>query len=317
MPFSCKKNRGPLRRRNGPFQGQDVTTITALFWNAGGLSSDKFSELKTILTRENGDVFAIVEAGASTDALEYYRHRNFVLYALPRSRQIASGIIVGVRNSITGNFRVLHEMDDNKFEAVELSLWKDNIRTKLIFVYNPPGNHPLTQILENEFDKNTIIIGDFNSHSPRWGYKDVNPQGKIMEDFLDSSATTLIQGTGHTFLSYKGEMTNPDLAIAHTNIAPTTFLDLLESCSGHGHRILCLRRFPRVRYQRLNMNSLPKWNFRKADWTRFSELTDLLLTPDLISETNPYKSYSAISEAIRLCALETIPRGRVKNYKPF
>ncbi|GIY65527.1 hypothetical protein CDAR_602611 [Caerostris darwini] len=49
----------------------------------------------------------------------------------------------------------------------------------------------------------TLIIGDFNSHSTRWGYRDVNPQGRIMDHFLDSSAETLIEESGHTFLSFK------------------------------------------------------------------------------------------------------------------
>ncbi|GBO16322.1 hypothetical protein AVEN_116217-1 [Araneus ventricosus] len=64
-------------------------------------------------------------------------------------------------------------------------------------------------------------------------------------------------------------------------------------------------------------NPLPRWNLRKAEWTRFSELTDTLLSPGLLDEVNPNKNYIAVSEAIRVCTLETIPRGRVKNYRPF
>ncbi|GBO24733.1 hypothetical protein AVEN_134183-1 [Araneus ventricosus] len=106
----------------------------------------------------------------------------------------------------------------SKCESLEENLWKNNIRRKIVFAYNPPGNNPLNQILENALDRNTIIIWDFNSHSLRLGYKDVNQEGKIMEDFLDSSAATLIQGDGQTFLSFKGEKTNPDLTISHSNI---------------------------------------------------------------------------------------------------
>lgn len=245
---------------------------------------------------EKTDVFAIVEAGASTDSLDFYRHRDYVIYALPRSRQIASGIIVGVKKTITTNFKIIHEMQENKFEAVEVNLWKNNARTKLVFVYNPPGNSPLTQILEKALDKNTIIIGDFNGHSPRWGYRDVNPQGKILEDFLDSSAATPIPCNGHTFLSFKGEKTNPDLALSHSNLTSFTSLNLLESCSGYGHRILCVKHVPKSYSQQQNTNPLPRWNLKKADWTKFSHLTGMLLTSDLLDETNPDKSYDAVSE---------------------
>ena len=52
--------------------------------------------------------------------------------------------------------------------------------------------------------ENTINTGDFKSHLLRWRYKYLKPQGKIMEDFLDSLVMTLVQETGHTFLYFKG-----------------------------------------------------------------------------------------------------------------
>ncbi|GFY48298.1 uncharacterized protein TNIN_475361 [Trichonephila inaurata madagascariensis] len=275
-----------------------------------------FVNLKLYL-KEDSDVFAIVEAGASTDHLEYYRHHGYVFYTLPRSRQIASSIIVKIKNNITANFKILHEMQDNTFGAVELNLWKGNTQTKLIFAYNPPGNPPLIHILESSLDKNIIIIGDFNSHSPKWGYRDINPQGRIMEDFLDSLPVTLVQGIGHTFFSFKGKKTHPDLTISHANNTPTTSLELLESCRGYGRGILYVKRCQRGHFQQPNMNSPPRWNLKKADWVKFSDLTDLLLTLDIMDEANADKSWDTIFETIRICALETIPRGKIKNYKPF
>ncbi|GIY50626.1 hypothetical protein CEXT_66121 [Caerostris extrusa] len=57
------------------------------------VSSEIFYELKTIVNREDCDGFAIMEAAATTDSLKHYRKLDYVLPALPRSRQIASGII--------------------------------------------------------------------------------------------------------------------------------------------------------------------------------------------------------------------------------
>ncbi|GFU92192.1 reverse transcriptase domain-containing protein [Trichonephila clavipes] len=86
-------------------------------------------------------------------------------------------------------------MQGNYFEAVGLNLWKGNTKTKLIFAYNPPGNPSLTHILESSLDKNTSIIRDFNSTSPRWSYVDINPHDRVMDDFLNSSPETLVQGS--------------------------------------------------------------------------------------------------------------------------
>uniref|UniRef100_A0A0B7BAW1 Endonuclease/exonuclease/phosphatase domain-containing protein n=1 Tax=Arion vulgaris TaxID=1028688 RepID=A0A0B7BAW1_9EUPU len=32
--------------------------------------------------------------------------------------------------------------------------------------------------------ENWIIVGDFNSHSPSWGYSDLNIKGEEVEDFI-------------------------------------------------------------------------------------------------------------------------------------
>ncbi|GBL90839.1 hypothetical protein AVEN_215569-1 [Araneus ventricosus] len=103
MPSSRNKRRGPQlknMKRKGSFKSQNATTITAFFWNAGGLSSDKFCELKTILKREDCDVFAVVEAGASTDSLEYYKHHGYDPVPMDLPRLIS-----------TANFRILNGHD--------------------------------------------------------------------------------------------------------------------------------------------------------------------------------------------------------------
>ena len=76
----------------------------SFFWNAGGLNNAKFTDLKTILYQHDADVFIIVEAGESTDFPQFYEVNNFTTHVLRRSRQVASGILVGVwvstRNSV-------------------------------------------------------------------------------------------------------------------------------------------------------------------------------------------------------------------------
>ncbi|GFS75772.1 hypothetical protein TNCV_3424861 [Trichonephila clavipes] len=67
------------------FQGTECGCHTAILWNAGGLSCEKFCGLKTMLKREDSEVFENVEARASTGHFEYYRHCDYVIYTQLRS----------------------------------------------------------------------------------------------------------------------------------------------------------------------------------------------------------------------------------------
>ncbi|GFY49237.1 hypothetical protein TNIN_462761 [Trichonephila inaurata madagascariensis] len=137
-------------------------------------------------------------------------------------------------------------MQDNTFEIVELNLWKGNTRIKFIFAYNPPGNPPLTHILESSLDRNTIIIGDFNSQ-PRWGYRDINPEGRIMWRI------SLIPHQVVGILQWPWAK-NPLVKRSKEDISS-------------------------------NLTALPRWNFKKADWIKFSDLTNFLLIQDIMDRS--------------------------------
>lgn len=51
---------------------------------------------------------------------------------------------------------------------------------RILFVYNPPGNEPIVDILENSLNEGMIIMGDLNSPSTRWGYKKTSIIGAII-----------------------------------------------------------------------------------------------------------------------------------------
>ncbi|GIY63965.1 uncharacterized protein CDAR_601951 [Caerostris darwini] len=64
-------------------------------------------------------------------------------------------------------------------------------------------------------------------------------------------------------------------------------------------------------------DSDPKWNLKKVDWDKYFSLTNRLLISEKLDFSNPYKSNDSILEAIRVCAQESIPRRKIKRYRPF
>ncbi|KAG8184194.1 hypothetical protein JTE90_015559 [Oedothorax gibbosus] len=176
------------------FKGKGNPSLKILFWNAGGLTQDKFTELKQISYTESPDVIGIVESGASDDNLKYFPFKNYTTFSLQRSRQIVSGIVIFVKNNLIAKPYIKHVMSDSDtLEAFEIRVWKQNMGHRITFVYNPPRNKPDLDCLIQDWNKRSIILGDFNAYSTRWGYRQSCVIGKLMEDFIDSGEIDFIE----------------------------------------------------------------------------------------------------------------------------
>nr|CDS32819.1 hypothetical protein HmN_000465300 [Hymenolepis microstoma] len=92
-------------------------------------------------------------------------------------------------------------------------------------VYNPPQNRPDFDLLNISYK--TIVLGDFNVHPSRWGYKTRNTAGKEIEDILKSSFLELIYSDEDpaTYLHYSGTRTTPDLLLVTSDITLLTQRD--------------------------------------------------------------------------------------------
>ena len=75
------------------------TPLTILQWNAGGLTSAKKIELQILLDRTNLDVFCIMETNLTKEQMKSYHFKGYTLYLHPKARQIASGILIGVKDT--------------------------------------------------------------------------------------------------------------------------------------------------------------------------------------------------------------------------
>ena len=297
-----------------PFSGRKHSVLKVLFWNAGGLNHAKFSELKHIIHRQAIDVFIVTEAGAATDNTEFYQLSGYTTHIIRRARQVASGIIVGTKNDITTSFKCLHEMkEQDKIEVAQIDAWLDNNHFRIVTAYNPPLNKFDNLILEQVITKSTIVIGDFNAPSVRWGYPCTSAVGSIMEVLIDNASLQPIN-TEPTFLSFAGQLGRPDLILPHANLAPRCEHQLLDDPSGCGHRIIVTKLKAKDPVERRKVYT--RWNFKKAKWKDYAAETDLTITPDIIA-TNPDHTFLEITKAILASAKKHIPRGQVKKYAPF
>lgn len=78
--------------------------------------------------------------------------------------------------------------------------------------------------------RRSILIGDFNAHSSRWGYQDSNAAGKEVEDLLNSNPIDLIfnERDPCTYIHYNGTGSNPDLLCVATDLTSHTHREVIE-----------------------------------------------------------------------------------------
>ncbi|GFT90936.1 hypothetical protein TNCV_4995161 [Trichonephila clavipes] len=303
---------------NRPFTDQQWLRI--LQWNAGGFSREKRTQLMSILISQDIDVFIIVEANLSHDSLKLHTFGPYCTKILPKSRRIASGILVGVRKGLISDFHEISNLSSyNGAEIIKLDVWKRKRHFKVYCCYSPPGNTKLDFSLLT-FTSKTILCGDFNAHSKRWNYSDLNSAGRVMEDLLIADQMELLYNDSDvpTYLHYNGNGTNPDLTLASADIADDVEREVIYD-SGSGHRMIITG----IGFDTSNYSKRPfrnRWNFAKADWKNFT-LENETIFESVSSFCKAGESvdrvFSRFVKIIFETAKKWIPRGKQFNYKPF
>ncbi|GFV30126.1 probable RNA-directed DNA polymerase from transposon BS [Trichonephila clavipes] len=170
------------------------------------------------------------------------------------------------------------------------------------------------------FTSKTILCGDFNAHSKRWNYSDLNSAGRVMEDLLIADQMELLYDDSDipTYLHYNGNGTNQDLTLASADIADDVEREVI--CDpGSGHRMIITG----IGFDTSNSSNRPFrniWNFAKADWKNFTLENETIF--EYVSSfckagESVDRVFSRFVKIIFETAKKWIPRGKHFNYKPF
>ena len=294
--------------------------LNIIFWNAGGLTTNKIIEYEQLLNIHNPDVFAVIDAGSfaeKQDKLNEY-FKGYQLNLKKRDRKISSGMIVGVKRELSCSFKIIKEMSNSdRLEAVSLNVWKSKKKFPCVIIYNPPNNIGCFDVLPIE--ENCIFFGDFNSPSQRWGYNSTTNAGKNKENFIDTSTLEIIRSTiddDYTFLSPIGSKTNPDLVLSNIKTQYEVHQNSIGIIGSHGHKIIKINIFDQIMKQLKETKSIPAWNFKKVNWEDYCDLSRKIFDESMITKNSDI-SEKKIRNAFLYCARRTIPKGKVANYKPF
>ena len=308
------------RRRSATDQPQEtalpVTPAVPLVfaqWNAEGLRNKK-PELQIFLKKHQVDIICIQETHL-TDAHRFFI-RGYQLFRHDRTNRHKGGLVTLVRNTIPAVQTGQSDGDYTEFLTVKVMLQDRDIT--VANCYCPPDRdlklHTIP-LRENGF----LAVGDFNGHSPSWGYQDLNSRGEQIEDWMLDSQLILINKPDDkpTCLSRAWKTTShPDLAMATEDIHKQCARSVEDQLGGSDHLPILLHLTstgppPTAR-------KVPSWNFKRANWQKYKELTDKFCEDVGTNDDQSLNDIvSAFTSAILKAASQSIPRGRRADYKPY
>ena len=209
----------------------------------------------------------------------------------------------------------IHRSGDEDTEVLGIKLILEGNPLSIYNLYSPPPKALRLHAIQPE-EERWIIMGDFNSHSPSWGYPDLDPKGDEVEDWIITNQMVLINRPDepHTYDSRAWRKTScPDIAIATDDVAKITKRHVEQQLRGSDHKpvLLVIKQDLREAGRKL----CPSWNYKRANWPEFRKMTDENCRNQMM-EHHLNEKVKLFTEAILSSAKETIPRGRRRDYIP-
>ena len=223
--------------------GQQALKIVQ--WNAEGVRLKK-TKLQHFLKLKAIDVYCIQETHLSSS------HRFFIRgYEVFRQDR---------ENRPKGEIQRSGQADlDTEYLGVKLVLAGTPVT--VFNIYSPPDKQIQLHNIKVE-PQSWIITGDFNSHSPSWGYGQLSSKGEEVENWITENRLILINKPDDpdTFYSRTWRTTStPDLAIATDYIQGIAEREVSSQLGGSDHRQVIISIKGQTQPHR---NKLPaSWNY--------------------------------------------------------
>ena len=136
----------------------------------------------------------------------------------------------------------IHRSGDEDTEILGIKVTFEGNPLSIYNLYSPSPKALHLHAIRLE-EERRIIMGDFNSHSPSWGYPDLDAKGDEIEHWIITNQMVLInrQDEPHTYHSRAWRKTScPDLAIATDDVAKITERHVQQQLGGSDHKPVLL-----------------------------------------------------------------------------
>ena len=289
-----------------------IVDFKVLQFNTGGSIKNRKSELTNFLHVNQIHIALLQETLHNKNTS--HKITGYTAYSCDCTG--CRGVMTYIRNDVVAECQHLKQEDNT--DVQKTTAWVQGKKYTIYNVYSPPSTTCEIEDLNETIYTNTIVAGDFNGHSPQWGYQDTNSTGQYLEDLHNSTNLTIVQNTkSPPTLLHKAHKTlsRPDLTIISSDLEPACDVQV-SSDLGSDHRpIVTTFGFQE---ETPEMQELPRWNFQKANWSEYKITTEEEFAK---LECGPNVDVNDLEESftyiIKKAAKMHIPRGIHKNFKPF
>ena len=274
-------------------------TLKILQWNAEGIPPPpkKKIALTYKLHAEKIDIGCLQETHLTS------KNRGYQCFRMDRENRHKGGVVTLVKNSIAASEIKIDtgqeaEILDTKFT------WDGEEHT--LYNYYCPPDEDLSLFHINTTPGKCIVEGDFNGHSQSCVNNELNARGEELEGWQVTTNLQLLNNPEDTPTLYSRRWmttSTPDLAFMSNDLVPNVTRNVQDQLAGSDHRPVLLS--VDVNPSKTRNNTTPRWNYKKADWIKFSSLSNNY-TSSINSKTKQ------IDKSAR--ALKSNPKGSPRIY---
>ena len=226
-----------LMARGGQSRATSHQTLRIVHWNTEGVWQKRL-ELQQFLKEQKFCVCCIQETHLNNP--HRFSSGGYEIHRVDWADRPKGGVLTLVKTRIPPTEVQRSEKADMEYITVKLILPDRNLT--ICNLYSPPNSAINLHILQAN-SEDWMIVGDFNSHSPSWGYPSLYAKGEEVEHWIDSNCLVLINTPTNppTFYSRVWKTTStPDIAIATDNIQKITKREVSEQLGGSDHKPVIL-----------------------------------------------------------------------------
>ena len=247
-----------------------------MFWNCTGIRSN-ISELKLFIYTKKPQLIGLCETFLTS---KY--SCNFVGYRIIRKDREGNvgrgGLAFLIRSDLCYANANLQNLHNSIVENLSIKIKFDFGWAYCGIFYNPPSNDLTpTEIAHylDQFPRNSLIAGDFNSHHPLWAIPGrsrlSNPSGITIFDYLSASySLSLLTPTGLPtyFHNTSGKYSTLDLTFGSGHFAYVSSISTGPGIGGNHFPVI--HKFDFKPSSQLTTGR-PKWQLKEMNWETWKE----------------------------------------------
>lgn len=289
-----------------------MTKFILLQWNARSLTANGNEFKKFIASmKQLPDIICIQETWLKSQL--QFSLAGYKIIRRDRKMGNGGGLATFIREGITFKINFI----SREFEILGVDIWGANGKIKIINYYNPCKKLSIKNLEERvgPGQDKEIWCGDFNAHSTLWGSSTTDGNGLVVEEFIQEKGLVCLNNGKETRFSIgQNKKSVIDLTLVSPELAAKSSWKVLQSTTlGSDHYpILCEIG---KKANREKINDVRRWNFNKADWEKFSEISERRIQewyiPKDIEESN-----KEICGILYRSAEESIPKKKIPSKKP-